>query len=102
MVQNLFLSAVQESGEIVEEIVETVAEHNVDDIYELLSGISGQLSSISGHLSDISKTGKSILQLLNDSYLDSIAALLLILVGFEIMRIVRGWVKGEQKIGNSR
>ena len=82
------LTAVEESTEVIE----NVTEHNLDDVYQVLTTISNQLDSLQS-------TGTNLLQLLENSYLNSVAALLLILVGFEIMRLVRGWTKGERLNG---
>lgn len=82
------LTAVEESTEVIENVIE----HNLDDVYQVLTTISNQLDSLQS-------TGTSLLQLLENSYLNSVAALLLVLVGFEIMRLVRGWTKGERLNG---
>ena len=97
---DLALFDVGESIESVE-VIEEVFEHNIDDIYYLLSGCLDKLGEISGKLDTLQETGTELLQLLQSSFLDSIAALLLILVGFEIMRLVRGWTKGERFIGRN-
>lgn len=76
------------------ELVEEVLEYDINDIYMILVEISEKLDKLQ-------ETGTGILQLLQSSFLDSLAALLLILVGFEIMRLVRGWTKGERFIGRN-
>lgn len=90
-----------EEPEVIEEVVEEISEYNLDDIYHVLSDCSDKLGEISGKLDALQETGEKLLQLLQNSFLDSIAALLLILVGFEIMRLVRGWTKGERFIGRN-
>lgn len=87
---NVFISAIEEPLEVIEEIVE----YDINDIYLVLSEISEKLDLLQ-------ETGSGILQLLQNSFLDSVAALLLILVGFEMMRLVRGWTKGEKFIGRN-
>ena len=91
----------EEVPEVIEEIVEELPEHNLDDIYRVLSACSDKLGDISAKLDTLQEIGEKLLQLLQSSFLDSIAALLLILVGFEIMRLVRGWTKGERFIGRN-
>lgn len=89
------------SGEETLEIVEPVTVHNLDDIYYVLSDCSDKLGEISGKLDDLLEIGSQLLELLQSSFLSSIAALLLILVGFEIMRLVRGWTKGDRYLGRN-
>lgn len=83
------------------EVMEDVQQYKLDDIYHVLSECSDKLGEISSKLDALQETGTELLQLLQNSFLDSIAALLLILVGFEIMRLVRGWTKGERFIGRN-
>lgn len=85
----LFISA-EEPLEVIEEVLE----YDINDIYLILEEISEKMDMLQ-------ETGTGILQLLQSSFLDSVAALLLILVGFEIMRLVRGWTKGERFIGRN-
>lgn len=89
------------STEGTEEVIEEVLQYNLDDVYVLLQEISGELSNINSNLNSLELLGEKMLQLLQESFLDSIAALLLILVGFEILRLVRGWVKGERYNGRN-
>lgn len=98
MVRNsLILTSAEETTEVIEEVLE----HNLDDIYRVLDGISDKLSDISQQLDNFQEIGTGILDVLQSSRLNSIAALLLILVGFEIMRLVRGWTKGDKFIGRN-
>jgi len=89
MIELLFTSA-EKPLELVEEVLEC----DINDIYPVLVEICEKLDKLQ-------ETGTGILQLLQSSFLDSVAALLLILVGFEIMRVVRGWTKGERFIGRN-
>ena len=89
------------SAEGTEEIIEEVLQYNTDDIYNMLQTLSGQLSELNNNLDSLELIGTQILQFLQESYLDSIAALLLILVGFECMRLVRGWMKGRKHYGHN-
>ena len=66
--------------ETIDEVVEGTLVYDIEDVYMALQEISSQLDSL--------------LQYLETSELNSVAALLLILIGFEIMRLVRGWLKG--------
>lgn len=52
------------------------------------------LSEISQTLNSVENIGQELLDVLRTGAVDSIAALLLVLVGFELLRLVRGWVKG--------
>ena len=97
----LIMFSGEEELEVIEEVAEEISEYNLDDIYRVLSACSDELGDISGQLDALQETGEKLLQLLQSSFLDSIAALLLILVGFEIMRLVRGWTKGERFIGRN-
>ena len=98
---DLILSSAEDDPEVIEEVVKDVLQYNLDDIYRVLSDCSDKLEEISGKLDVLQETGTDLLQLLQSSFLDSIAALLLILVGFEIMRLVRGWKKGERINGRN-
>ncbi len=91
------IASTEEAPEIVEEILE----HNMDDVYRVLAGISDKLSDISVQMDELKETSAGILQVLQSSFLDTIAAFLLILVGFEIMRLVRGWIKGGRNNGHT-
>lgn len=93
-----FLSSTEEPVEVVEEILQ----YNIDDIYRVLSECSDKFSSISTKLGELQETGTELLQLLQSSFLDSLAALLLILVCYETMKIVRGWIKGVILHGRNR
>lgn len=96
---NLFLlSSTEEPAEVIEEVFE----HNIDDIYRVLSECSDKLSSISIKLGELQETETELLQLLQSSFLDSLAALLLILVCYETMKLVRGWTKGVILHGRNR
>lgn len=103
MCKLVLASAVEvlENVEETLEAVEPVTVHNLDDIYYVLSECSDKLGEISGRLDDLQEIGSQLLQLLQSSFLSSIAALLLILVGFEIMRLVRGWTKGDRYLGRN-
>ena len=85
-----FLTSTEEPLEVIEEVIE----YDINDVYLILAEISEKLDVLQ-------ETGTGILQLLQNSFLDSVAALLLLLVGFEIMRLVRGWTKGERFIGRN-
>lgn len=93
----VWLTSIEETTEIAEDVYE----YSIDDVYRILSSISDKLDNVSGQLTSLQEIGSDMLQLLQGSYLDSVAALLLILVGFEIMRLVRGWTKGDRYIGRS-
>lgn len=95
---SFFLSSTEEPAEVVEEILE----HNIDDIYRVLSNCSDKLSTISVQLGELQETGAELLQLLQSSFLDSLAALLFILVCYETMKLVRGWTKGVISHRNNR
>lgn len=97
MFDNLVLTSIEDGTEVMEEVLQ----YNLDDIYHVLSECSDKLGILSDKLDVLQETGTELLQLLQNSFLDSIAALLLILVGFEIMRLVRGWTKGERFIGRN-
>lgn len=97
MYSEIILTSAEETTEVIEEVLE----HNLDDIYRVLDGISDKLGDISQQLDNLQEIGTGILDVLQNSRLSSIAALLLILVGFEIMRLVRGWTKGDKFIGRN-
>ncbi len=59
-----------------------------------LDSITQYLSEISQTLNSIENIGQELLDILKTGAVDSIAALLLILVGFETMRLIRAWMKG--------
>ncbi len=69
------------------EIIETITSCNLDNVEQYLSEISQTLILIK----DI---GQELLDFLRTGAVDSIAALLLLLVGFETMRLIRAWMKG--------
>lgn len=89
------LTSTEEPAEVLEEVVEEVLQYNTDDIYRVLSECSEQLDNLQ-------QTGTELLQLLQSSFLDSLAALLFILVCYETMKIVRGWLKGVILNGRNR
>lgn len=91
---SFFLTAAEESSEVIEEVVEEVLQYNIDDIYRVLSDCSDKLSTISNQLDELQETGENILQYLQSSDLDSVCALLLLLVLFKLLTIVKSWVKG--------
>ena len=64
----------------VEEVIEETSIYTTDDIYMELSEVSDKLDAL--------------LQYLQSSEINAISSLLLILIGFETMRLVRGWLKG--------
>lgn len=97
----LILTSVKETMEVVEEVVEEVFQYNTDDIYQVLLEISDKLGLINDKLDGLQETGSGILLLLQSSFLDAAVAFLFILVCFEIMRLVRGWTKGEKFIGRN-
>ena len=97
MYTEIILTSVEETTEVIEEVLE----HDLDDIYRVLDSISDKLSDISLQLDSLQEIGTGILDVLQSSYLSSVAALLLMLVGFEIMRLVRGWTKGEKFFGRN-
>jgi len=90
------------SAEEHTETIEEVLQYSTDDIYRVLADCSEKLSAISNKLDGLQQTGTELLQLLKDSFIDSLVALLLILVCFEIMKIVRGWMKGVILNGRNR
>lgn len=94
----LILSSVEEPSEVIEEVLK----YTTDDIYRIISDCSDKLGDISLQLEKLQKTGTELLQLLQSSFLDSLAALLLILVCYETMKIVRGWIKGVILHGRNR
>ena len=59
-----------------------------------LDNVEQYLFKISQTLNSIKDMGQELLNILRTGAVDSISALLLILVGFEIMRLVRAWMKG--------
>ena len=59
-----------------------------------LDSITQYLSEISQTLNSIEDIEQELLDFLQTGAVDTISALLLILVGFEIMRLVRAWMKG--------
>ena len=59
-----------------------------------LDNVEQYLFEISQTLNSIKDMGQELLNILRTGAVDSISALLLILVGFEIMRLVRAWMKG--------
>ena len=59
-----------------------------------LDSITQYLSEISQTLNAIEDIGQKLLDFLQTGAVDSISALLLVLVSFEIMRLVRAWMKG--------
>ena len=71
----------------VEETIIVNCDCNLDSIAQYLSEISQTLNSIEN-------IGQDLLDFLKTGAVDTISALLLILVGFEIMRLVRAWIKG--------
>ena len=89
------------SEEEITEVVEEVIEYDITDVYLLLEEISDKLGLMNDKLDGLQETGSGILQLLQSSFLDSVVAFLFILVCFEIMRLVRGWTKGEKFIGRN-
>lgn len=92
------LSSTEEPVEVIEEVLE----YTTDDIYWVLSECSSQLNTISEQLGELQETGNELMKLLQSSFIDSLAALLLILVCFEMMKIVRGWSKGVIFHGRNR
>lgn len=94
---DLVLTSAEETTEIVEEVFQ----YTTDDIYQVLLEISDKLGLMNDKLDGLQETGTGILQLLQNSFLDSVVAFLFILVCFEIMRLVRGWTKGEKFIGRN-
>lgn len=88
------LTSTEGTTEVIEEVVEEVLQYNTDDIYRVLSDCSNKLSAISNQLDMLQDTGNGILQLLQDSFIESLVALLFMLVCFEIMKLVRAWMKG--------
>ena len=92
-----FLTAAEESAEAVEEVVEEVLQYNIDDVYQVLSDCSDKLSTISNQLEELQGTGDDILQYFQSSDLDSVCALLLLLVFFMLMTIVKSWLKGVKR-----
>lgn len=92
-----FLTAAEESAEAVEEVIEEVLQYNIDDVYRVLSECSDKLSTISNQLGELQETGTELLQLLRSSELDSICALLLLLVFFKLLMVVKSWLKGVRR-----
>lgn len=68
--------------------------YTVDDVYGALLEVSDKLDTLNIQMDSLDMLGEELLQFLQSSDLSSVPALLLILVGFEIIRLVRGWVKG--------
>lgn len=97
----LVLTSTEETTEVVEEVLEEVLQYTTDDIYQVLLEISDKLGMMNDKIDGLQETGNGILQLLQNSFLDSVVAFLFILVCFEIMRLVRGWTKGEKFIGRN-
>lgn len=96
-----FLTSVEETTEVVEEIVEDVLQYSSDDIYQVLLEISDKLGAMNDKLDVLQETGTGILQLLQNSFLDSIVAFLLILVVFEFMRLIKSWTSSFRMRGGS-
>ena len=94
---DLVLTSAEETTEVVEEVLQ----YTTDDIYQVLLEISDKLGMMNDKIDGLQETGNGILQLLQNSFLDSVVAFLFILVCFEIMRLVRGWTKGEKFIGRN-
>ena len=92
------LSSVEEPAEVIEEVLK----YTTDDIYRVISDCSDKLGDISLQLEKLQETETELLHLLQSSFLDSLAALLLILVCYETMKIVRGWMKGVILHGRNR
>lgn len=90
------------SVEPTEEIIEDVLQYTTDDIYKMLSECSNKLSSIIVKMDELNETCSELMQLLENSFIDSVAALLFILVCFETMKLVRGWTKGVIFHGRNR
>ena len=59
-----------------------------------LENVEQYLFEISQTLNSIKDIGQELLDILKIGAIDSISALLLVLVGFEIMRLIRAWMKG--------
>ena len=97
----VYFEWVLSSAEEITEVVEEVIEYDITDVYLLLEEISDKLGLMNDKLDGLQETGTGILQLLQNSFLDSVVAFLFILVCFEIMRLVRGWTKGEKFIGRN-
>lgn len=96
--KNILLSATEEQTEIIEEVLQ----YTTDDLYRVLSDCSSELNNISNQLEALQELGSELLQLLRSSFIDSLAALLLILVCYETMKLVRGWTKGVLLNGRNR
>lgn len=95
---SILLSAMEEPTEYIEEVLQ----YNTDDLYRVLSECSNELNNISNQLGELQELGSELLQLLQSSFIDSLAAFLLILVCFETMKLVRGWTKGVLFNGRNR
>lgn len=91
---NFILTAAEESVEVAEEAIEDLLQYNLDDVYRVLSECSDKLSTISSQLTELQETEENILQYLQSSDLDSVCALLLLLVFFVLYKIVKSWSKG--------
>ena len=98
----MLISAVEEPVEVIEDVVEEIIEYDINDCYKILEKISNKLTVISDQLDDLQETGTGILQLLQDSFLESLVAFLFILVCYETMKMVRGWTKGVIFHGRNR
>lgn len=92
-----FLTAAEEVVEESTEVIEEVLQYNIDDVYRILSECSDKLSTISNQLDALQRTGKAMLQYFQSSDLDSVCALLLLLVLFKSMTIVKSWLKGVRR-----
>jgi len=91
---NILKLAAVTSAEESAEVLEEVLQYSTDDIYRVLSDCSDTLEDISDKLDVLQEIGSGILQLLQESFIDSLVALVLMLVCFEIWKLVRGWKKG--------
>lgn len=75
----------------------------LDTVTTKLDTVAAKLDTVVEHLVTLQETEKNILDYLYDD-IANIVALLLILVGFEIMRLVKGWYNpiGGKRNGRSR
>lgn len=90
----VFLTSTEEPVEVLQ--------YTTDDLYRVLSDCANSLEDISGKLDALKSIGNNIFQLLQDSFIDSLVALVFMLVCFEIIRLVRGWMKGVILNGRNR
>ena len=89
-----FMNIIFTSAEEPAEVLEEVLQYSTDDIYRVLSDCSDTLEDISDKLDVLQEIGTGLLQILQESFIDSLVALVLMLVCFEIWKLVRGWMKG--------